>query len=76
MITNLTSLLKINSHEEPEIALNSSNISLSGSEDSPEKMTIVKTKMAVEFNYDMVFEDAYELCLKNQSCESEIPSIV
>ena len=62
VITNLTSLLKINSHEEPEIARNSSNIRFSGSEDSPEKMTILKTKMAVEFNYDMVYKDAYELC--------------
>jgi hypothetical protein len=41
---NLTSLLKTNSHDYPEIKINSSEIFISGSENSPEKMKVISTK--------------------------------
>ena len=52
-------MLHQNSHDFPEIKLNSSDIYFSGSEDSPEKMTIVSTKFSLEYNYDTLYRDAY-----------------
>jgi hypothetical protein len=40
---DLVDMLKTNSHDYPEIRIKSSEIFFSGSEDSPEKMTIVST---------------------------------
>ena len=57
--SDLTSMLHQNSHDFPEIKLNSSDIYFSGSEDSPEKMTIVSTKFSLEYNYDTLYRDAY-----------------
>jgi hypothetical protein len=48
-----------NSHDFPEIKINSSSIYFSGSENSPEKMNVISTKFGLEVNYDMVMKDAY-----------------
>jgi hypothetical protein len=65
---DLGEMLKTNSHDYPEIRLKSSEIFFSGSEDSPEKMTIVSTKFSLELDYDMIYEQAYENCLANSTC--------
>jgi hypothetical protein len=62
MYTNLSSMIKRNSHDYSEIKLDSSKIFFSGSEDSPEKMDVITTKFAVELNYDTIFEDAFLSC--------------
>jgi hypothetical protein len=71
MYTDLSSLLKRNSHDYPEIKLDSSAIYFSGSEDSPEKMDIVSTRFAVELNFDLLFQDAYENCQLNYTCNQQ-----
>ena len=72
--TDLASMLHQNSHDFSEIKLNSSEIYFSGSEDSPEKMTIVSTKFSLEYNYDSLYRDAYKNCMANSTCGVEVPS--
>jgi hypothetical protein len=52
-------MLATNSHDYPELKLNSSNIFFSGTEDSPEKMTVVSTKIDLKVDYDMIYKDAF-----------------
>ena len=66
--TDLKTMLKTNSHDYPEIKLHSDEIFFSGSEDSPEKMTIISTKFALQLNYDLLYEDAYNNCMANETC--------
>ena len=56
---DLSSMIHQNSHDFPEIKLNSSSIYFSGSENSPEKMNVISTKFGLEVNYDMVMKDAF-----------------
>ena len=65
---NLSSMIRINSHDYPEIRLNSSSIFFSGSENSPEKMNVISTKFGLQVNYDMVMKDAFEACKQNFLC--------
>ena len=55
-------MIRTNSHDYPEIRLNSSSIFFSGSENSPEKMKVISTKFGLQVNYDMVMKDAFEAC--------------
>tara|TARA_B110000285_G_scaffold221389_1_gene274273 strand:- start:131 stop:496 length:366 start_codon:yes stop_codon:yes gene_type:complete len=71
---NLSSLISKNSHESPEIKLNSSDIFFSGSENSPEKMEVISTKYSVEINYDMIFNHSFENCRQNLTCAKDLPS--
>lgn len=59
VLKNLTSMIRTNSHDFPEIKINSSSIYFSGSENSPEKMNVISTKFGLEVNYDMVMKDAF-----------------
>ena len=59
---NLSSMLATNSHDYPELKLDSSNIFFSGTEDSPEKMTVVSTKIDLRVDYDMIYKDAFQTC--------------
>jgi hypothetical protein len=68
--------LEKNSHDYPELKLNSSSIYFSGTEDSPEKMTIINTGWAVEFNYNKIYKEAFEACHKNSSCSKVAPSLI
>jgi hypothetical protein len=52
---NLSSQLTTNSHDYPEIKLNSSKIYFSGSENSPEKMDVISTIFSVDLNYDTIY---------------------
>jgi hypothetical protein len=62
VFTDLSSMIKRNSHDYSEIKLDASKIFFSGSEDSPEKMDVITTTFAVELNYDTIFKDAYLGC--------------
>ena len=72
---DLVDMLKTNSHDYPEIRLHSDEIFFSGSEDSPEKMTIVSTKFALELDYDMIYKKAFENCLANSTCSEIVPTM-
>ena len=65
-----------NSHDFPEIKLNSSEIYFSGSEDSPEKMTIIATKYGLEFNFDMLYKAAFDNCMANETCAETVPKLI
>ena len=52
---NLSSQLTTNSHDYPEIKLNSSKIYFSGSENSPEKMDVISTIFSIDLNYDTIY---------------------
>ena len=52
-------MIKTNSHDYPEIKLNSSSIYFSGSEHSPEKMNVISTKFGLEVDYDLLMKDAF-----------------
>lgn len=65
-----------NSHDFPEIKLNSSKIFFSGSEDSPEKMTIISTKFGLEFDYDKLYKKAFDNCMANETCQQVVPNLV
>jgi hypothetical protein len=73
---DLSSMIHQNSHDFPEIKLNSSDIYFSGSEDSPEKMTIIATKLGLEFNYDLLYKDAFDNCMANQTCAETVPNLI
>lgn len=47
VLRNLSSMIKTNSHDYPEIRLNSSTIFFSGSENSPEKMNVISTNFGL-----------------------------
>ena len=59
---NLSSQLTTNSHDYPEIKLNSSKIYFSGSENSPEKMDVISTIFSVDLNYDTIYLDTFIEC--------------
>ena len=63
VLRNLSSMIKTNSHDYPEIKLNSSSIYFSGSENSPEKMNVISTKFGLQVNYDLLMRDAFKNCL-------------
>ena len=73
---NLTSMIQQNSHDFPEVKLDPRDIYFSGSEDSPEKMKIISTKFDLRFNNDLLFKDAYEACMANQTCKDVVPSLI
>ena len=73
---NLESMIHRNSHDFPEIKINSSEIYFSGSEDSPEKMTIISTKLGLELNYDKIFQKAFFNCMANETCKESVPNLV
>ena len=52
-------MIKTNSHDYPEIKLNSSSIYFSGSENSPEKMNVISTKFGLEVDYNLLMKDAF-----------------
>ena len=52
-------MIRTNSHDYPEIKLNSSTIFFSGSENSPEKMNVISTNFRLEVNYDAIMRDAF-----------------
>lgn len=66
--SDLSSMIKQNSHDFPEIQLDPSDIYFSGSEDSPEKMTIISTKFNLLFDYNVLFKDAFDQCMSNFTC--------
>ena len=63
-----------NSHDYPEIRIHSDEIFFSGSEDSPEKMTIVSTKFALELDYNMIYAQAFNNCMSSQPCAEKVPT--
>ena len=65
---NISSMIKVNSHDYPEIKLDSESIVFSGSENSLEKMDIISTKFTVLFDYNLLFKDAFEKCQANSTC--------
>ena len=69
-------MIEQNSHDFPEIRLDPSEIFFSGSEDSPEKMNVISTKFDIRFNLNMIFKDAFDLCMANQTCKNEVPSLI
>lgn len=71
----LGQMLRTNSHDYPEIRLMDNEIFFSGSEDSPEKMTIISTKFALELDYDMIYKKAYDNCMGNSTCLETVPSM-
>ena len=71
---NLSSMIRTNSHDYPEIKLNSSSIFFSGSENSPEKMKVISIKFGLELNYNMIIKDAFEACKQNFLCSQQVPS--
>ena len=56
--------------------MNSSDIYFSGSEDSPEKMTIISTKFNLAFDYNLLFKDAFDGCMANETCSKVVPSLI
>ena len=68
LLSDLSSLLKTNSHDFPEISLPSSGIYFSGSEDSPEKMEIISTQFALMLNYDILYQNSFEKCQSDFDC--------
>ena len=73
---DLSSMIHQNSHDFPEILLNSSDIYFSGSEDSPEKMTIISTKFDLVFDYNLLFKDAFDGCMANETCSQAVPGLI
>ena len=67
-------MIKTNSHDYPEIKLDSSSIFFSGSENSPEKMNVISTKFGLEVNYDLIYRDAFQRCQQNVTCSQNVPS--
>ena len=59
---DIDSKLTTNSHDYPELKLDSSSIHFTGTEDSPEKMTIINTRWALEINYNKIYKQAFEAC--------------
>ena len=72
--SDLASMIHQNSHDFPEIKLDSSGIYFSGSEDSPEKMTIISTKFSLDYSYDILYRDAFEICMANETCSQAVPN--
>jgi hypothetical protein len=60
--SNLTSQVETNSHDYSEIKINSSDIYISGSEDSPQKMDVISTSFELVIDYDLLYKDAFEGC--------------
>ena len=68
VLKNLSSMIEVNPHGYPEIQLNKSDIFFSGSEDSYRQMNVISTKFNVKFDYNLLFKDAFENCMANQTC--------
>ena len=58
-------MIQQNTHDYKEIQLDPSDIYFSGSEDSPEKMIIISTKFKLQFDYNLLFKDAFDLWMAN-----------
>ena len=39
-------------------------------------MKIISTKFDLRFNYDLLFKDAYEACMANQTCKDVVPDLI
>ena len=76
LLSDLSSVLKTNSHDFPEISLPSSGIYFSGSEDSPEKMEIISTQFALMLNYDILYQNSFEKCQSDFECAQRVPSLI
>lgn len=72
---DLSEMIFTNSHDYPEIRLHSDEIYFSGSEDSPEKMTIISTQLGLELDYNMIFEQAFNNCMSNSTCAEIVPTM-
>ena len=65
-----------NSHDYPEIQINSSQIFFSGSEDSPEKMEVISTTFSVDLNFDTIYADTFEDCQQDEDCSRHVPNFL
>lgn len=74
--SNLSSLVEFNSHEYPEIKLNSSQIQYSGSEDSQSKMKIVASQFDFDINFEKIYQEVFERCEADTQCSQAVPSIL
>ena len=59
----------------PEIKIDNSHVELSGSEETLTPLELIYTKVAIEFNFNKVYEEAYKRCRENNVCDILLGSL-
>ena len=59
----------------PEIKIDNSHVEFSGSEETLTPLELIYTKVAIEFNFNKVFEEAYKRCREDIICNFYLGSL-
>ena len=59
----------------PEIKIDNSHVEFSGSDETLTPSDLTYTKVAIEFNFNKVFEEAYKRCREDIICNFYLGSL-
>ena len=61
-------MVTTNGHGLPEIKIDNSHVKISGSEEAATLMDLIFTSVGLEFNFNMIYKEAYNRCRDDLMC--------